>query len=67
MKLELPARQPFSLRSAIHSRGWPQLLPFHWERERDDLLRVERLSTGRVVALNFHATDSGLRVEVSRR
>ena len=50
MRIELAARQPFSLRSVIHSHGWPQLLPFHWERESDDLVRVHRLSTGRVVA-----------------
>lgn len=66
MRIELSARQPFSLRSVIHSHGWPQLLPFHWERERDDLVRVHRLSTGRVVALQFHPVDGGLGVEVSR-
>ncbi|MEZ4769942.1 MAG: hypothetical protein R2844_16100 [Caldilineales bacterium] len=64
MRIELAARQPFSLHSVIHSHGWPQLLPFHWERETDDLLRVERLSSGAVVALNFHPTDSGVAVEV---
>lgn len=28
MRLELAARQPFSLRSVIHSHGWPQSLPW---------------------------------------
>ena len=65
MRIELAARQPFSLQQVIRSHGWPQLLPFHWERESDALLRVERLTTGTVVALNFHPLENGLAVEVS--
>ncbi|MCB0255772.1 MAG: DNA-3-methyladenine glycosylase 2 family protein [Anaerolineae bacterium] len=65
MRIELAARQPFSLQQVIRSHGWPQLLPFHWERESDALLRVERLTTGTVVALNFHSMENGLAVEVS--
>ena len=65
MRIELAARQPFSLQQVIRSHGWPQLLPFHWERESDALLRVERLTTGTVVVLNFHPMENGLAVEVS--
>lgn len=65
MRIELAARQPFSLQQVIRSHGWPQLLPFHWERESDALLRVERLTTGTVVVLNFHPLENGLAVEVS--
>lgn len=66
MRIELHGRPPFSLRSVIHSHGWPQLLPFHWQRESGDLTRVERLSSGKVVALQFHPADGGMAVEVSQ-
>lgn len=63
MRIELAARPPFSLPQVIRSHGWPQLLPFHWERESDDLLRVQRLSTGKVVALRFYPVEGGLGAE----
>ena len=65
MRIELAARQPFSLQQVIRSHGWPQLLPFHWQQESGDLTRVERLSSGTVVALQFHPADGGLAVEVN--
>jgi 3-methyladenine DNA glycosylase/8-oxoguanine DNA glycosylase len=49
----------------IASHGWPQLLPFHWQQENDDLLRVERLSSGKVVAVQFHPLENGVEAEVA--
>ncbi len=65
MRIILPARPPFSLTSVINSHGWPQLVPFIWEREHWGLVRVHRLSTGKVVRLDFSAAADGLGIEVS--
>lgn len=64
MRLELPARPPFSLQQVITSHGWPQLAPFVWDRTSGELRRVERLASGRVVELRFDQAPDGAAVEI---
>jgi hypothetical protein len=64
MRLDLPARPPFSLGQVIHGHGWPQLLPFQWDRASNELRRVDRLPSGAVVEMQFHAAEGGLSVEL---
>ena len=64
MRLDFPAHPPFSLSQVINAHGWPQLQPFHWNRESDELRRIERLPSGSVVELRFHAADDGMSVEI---
>ncbi len=64
MRLELSARVPFSLQQVINSHGWPQLAPFLWDRASDELRRVERLASGRVIEMRFDQASDGAAVEV---
>lgn len=64
MRLELPARPPFSLQQVITSHGWPQLAPFVWDRTSGELRRVERLASGRVVELRFDQAPDGAAIEI---
>ena len=64
MRLDFAARPPFSLSQVINAHGWPQLQPFHLNRENGELRRIERLSFGAVVELGFHAADGGITVEI---
>jgi len=61
----IPAYPPFSLSAVVESHGWVQLPPWTWDPDAGLLTRVERLSTGRVVALRIEAAPerSGVRVE----
>jgi len=64
MKLTLPARPPFSFRSAVASHGWMQLVPFHFDPEAGLLTYVHRLGSGRVVELRLRGLPAGVGVAV---
>ncbi|MCP4544046.1 MAG: hypothetical protein GY832_43595 [Chloroflexi bacterium] len=64
MKLNLSARPPFSLSSAVRSHGWVQLLPFDWGDDTGKLTRIERLDSGQVVEMFVREADGGVSVEV---
>lgn len=64
MRIELPARPPFSLQQVITSHGWPQLAPFLWDQSSGELRRVERLASGRVLELRFDQAMGGAVVEI---
>jgi 3-methyladenine DNA glycosylase/8-oxoguanine DNA glycosylase len=64
MRLTLPARAPFLLRTVLHSHGWIQLAPFSAGLQPDELHYVDQLSTGRVVELFVHEAPGGVAVEV---
>ncbi|MGD2144363.1 MAG: hypothetical protein PVF54_07795, partial [Anaerolineae bacterium] len=65
MKLGLPARPPFALPAVATSHGWIDLAPFEWEPASGVLRRVERLTTGRVVALNVTQSPDGVLVQTA--
>lgn len=67
MNLVLPARQPFSLHSVVHSHGWMQLAPFRIEEESNGLASTLRLGAGRVVDLLVSAAPGGVAVQASER
>jgi len=64
MRYVLSARDPFSLPAVAESHGWVQLPPFDWDADAGVLVRVERLSSGRVVELFVAEEGDGVRVEV---
>ena len=64
MKLTLPARPPFSFRSAVVSHGWMQLVPFTFDEKKNLLTYVDRLDSGRVVELRLREAPGGIVVEV---
>lgn len=66
MKFTLPARKPFSYRSVVHSHGWYQLAPFHFDEESDTLHYVIQLPNGRVVELKLRDAADGVEVETER-
>lgn len=63
MELFLPVRAPFSLSSVITSHGWVQLRPFEKDAETGGLRYVDRLSSGRVLALNIREMAERVRLE----
>ncbi len=67
MHLTLPARQPFSFHSVVHSHGWMQLAPFRFDEEHSALFYVDRLANGRVVEYHLSAAPDGVSVDVSGR
>lgn len=60
MEIYLPARQPFSLHSVVHSHGWVQLAPFQ-EEPGAGLGYILELSSGRVVELHISESTGGVR------
>ena len=60
----LAARPPFSLSAVVGSHGWARLAPFGRDEESGALTRVERLDSGRVVALRVEEVAGGVRVQV---
>ena len=58
--LHLPARPPFQFHSVIRSHGWYQLAPFEWDEASEMLRTVERLESGRVVALEISGQPDGV-------
>ena len=63
MHLELAARPPFSLASVISSHGWVQLAPFEREDGAESLTFVDRLASGRAVALWVAASPAGVAID----
>jgi 3-methyladenine DNA glycosylase/8-oxoguanine DNA glycosylase len=64
MKLRLPARPPFSFPAVVGSHGWARLAPFAVDEDGDQLVRVERLASGRVVELQIEGAADGVSVEI---
>ena len=65
MKLEFPAKQPFSLHSVIHSHGWVRLAPFSLDEETGEFTYLLALQNQRVLKLFIEETDLGVSVEVN--
>lgn len=63
-KWTLAARPPFSLAAVVGSHGWVRLAPFGRLEPSGGLTRVERLESGRVVALVVEEAGDGVSVEV---
>jgi len=66
MKFNLPARKSFNFLSVIHSHGWYQLAPFHFNEETNTLHHVLRLASGRVVELKIRDGVQGIQVETEK-
>ncbi len=64
MRLSLPARPPFSFPAVVRSHGWARLAPFAVDQDRDDLVRVERLASGRVVELQIEGATDGVAIVI---
>lgn len=62
IEFQLPARQPFSFYSIVHSHGWYQLPPFIPDEGRQELGYLLRLSSGKVVALRLREAPGGVHV-----
>ncbi len=63
MKFTLPARKPFNFLSVIHSHGWYQLAPFHFDEGSNTLQYVLQLANGRVIELHMREGVDGVAVE----
>lgn len=50
--LTLTVRQPYAFAASVQDYGWIALAPCRWHPEKNEFQRVERLSTGKVVALS---------------
>jgi 3-methyladenine DNA glycosylase/8-oxoguanine DNA glycosylase len=64
VRLDLPARQPFSLPVVIRSHGWFQLAPFDVNEQSGVLMYIDQLASGRVVELAIREEPGGVSVEV---
>jgi 3-methyladenine DNA glycosylase/8-oxoguanine DNA glycosylase len=64
LKLEFPAKQPFSLNSVIHSHGWARLAPFNLEDETGELTYIFALENQHAVKLFIDQNDVGVSIEV---
>ena len=64
MRLTLSARPPFSLSAVVRSHGWIRLAPFREDERTGGLTCVERLQSGRVVALLIQQASDGVCVEI---
>jgi 3-methyladenine DNA glycosylase/8-oxoguanine DNA glycosylase len=64
MKFILSARSPFFLSPIIKSHGWIKLAPFGEDVRTDGLTYIDRLASGRVVALLIQEVTGGVSVEV---
>lgn len=62
MQLSIPARPPFNFASVVRSHGWYQLAPFHYDEARGELTYVDRLASGRVLALGLSGGPAQARV-----
>ncbi len=65
MQLLLPARQPFSLATVMHSHGWIRLLPFKEEPDQGGLSYIHQLSSGKVVELQVRQARNGVAVNTT--
>jgi 3-methyladenine DNA glycosylase/8-oxoguanine DNA glycosylase len=66
MKLTLPARKPFNFLSVIHSHGWYQLAPFHFDEETSTLHYILQFASGRVIELKMREAVEGVGIETDR-
>lgn len=66
MKFTLPARKPFNFLSVIHSHGWYQLAPFHFDEESDTLYYILQLANERVIELRLRRAAEGIEVETKK-
>ncbi len=64
MQIKLPAKQPFSLRSVIHSHGWARLAPFQLLDDGNAISYVMRLTNGATVKLIIRGEPEGVSVEI---
>jgi 3-methyladenine DNA glycosylase/8-oxoguanine DNA glycosylase len=64
MTLVLPAFPPFSLSAVIRSHGWSRLAPFSADEKGNQLSRIERLASSRVVELVMQEAEGGVDVDV---
>jgi len=62
--LILAAHSPFFLSAVIRSHGWARLAPFSADEKGNQLSRIERLDSGRVVELVMQEADGGVSVGV---
>ncbi len=64
--LHLPARKPFNFTSVVNSHGWRQLAPFIYDESANTLGYILRLSSARVIELNFSDGKDGVTVETDK-
>ena len=64
MRLNLSARPPFSLTTAVKSHGWVRLAPFDFDEDAVRLTYVGLLDSGRVVEILVQEEACGVSVEV---
>jgi 3-methyladenine DNA glycosylase/8-oxoguanine DNA glycosylase len=65
MRINLSAQQPFSFSSVVGSHGWQRLAPFERDSHGDSLTYVDRLTSGRVVALMMKEAPEGVDLQVN--
>ena len=66
MKFTLPARKPFKFMSVVHSHGWTQLAPFHFDEGSNTLRYTLKLANARVIELKVRDGREGVDVETDR-
>jgi 3-methyladenine DNA glycosylase/8-oxoguanine DNA glycosylase len=66
MNLCLPAHQPFSFHSVVHSHGWVQLAPCRYDEVSQTLAYTARLGSGKVVDLAISAAPDGVSVQAGK-
>lgn len=64
-QLTLAPQPPFHFEATAYSHGWAVLAPTRWDAERKVLERIERLDSGRVVALDIFETGTTVAPEIS--
>jgi 3-methyladenine DNA glycosylase/8-oxoguanine DNA glycosylase len=64
MRIELPARQPFSLAAVISSHGWARLAPFSLSSDGEVLHYILSLNSGQVVQLQIKPAENGVWVDL---
>ena len=62
MELTLPARQPFSLTTVIHSHGWIRLAPFVEKQDHVGFSYIDQIGSGRVIELHVQEAPGGVLV-----
>jgi 3-methyladenine DNA glycosylase/8-oxoguanine DNA glycosylase len=63
-KVNLSARQPFSLSAVARSHGWLHLAPFAEDEAGGGLVYVVRLESDRVVELLIREADGGVKIDL---
>ena len=66
MKITLPAPPPFRFLSVVHSHGWAQMAPFHFDEETATLAYTDRLSNGRVLEYLITGQENGITVTTGK-